>query len=178
MSNSRCRALLITLGVLLATVLATGSVADAQIDVARGKTGQVLLAKQADCRVSPNGLTARDASFTVLSPERTPGANIRTRAIRLINGRAVPLAGASWSGWQQLLPSKPVQFRGASVWTGDRRARLELAHVVEFWGLRGGFLGAKLAIQNRYLTTSSSLPDLGSLGPWLPVQRFCQVPRR
>ncbi|AZG46480.1 hypothetical protein [Gordonia insulae] len=176
MNNSRCRALLITVGVLLATVLAAGSVADAQIDIKRGQTGQVLLAKQADCRVSPNGLTARDTGFTVLSPRA--GANIRTRVVRLINGRSVPLAGTRWSGWQQVLPSKPVQFGGASVWTGNRRARLEVGHLVEFWGLRGGFLGATLAVQNRYLTTSSSLPDLGSLGPWLPVQRYCQVPRR
>lgn len=179
--GSRGRARSITVVALLAVLLGVGALAapaNAQIDIKRGQTGGVMLAKQADCRLSPNGLTARDAQFTVFAPGRTTGANVRTRVVRIIDGKAVQMPGTRWSGWQQVLPAKPVQFRGGYVWTGKVRARLEVAHLVEFWGLRGGLIGATLAVQNRYLTTQSSAPDFGSLGPWLPVQRYCQTPRR
>ncbi|MFW0782972.1 hypothetical protein AAFP35_00500 [Gordonia sp. CPCC 206044] len=171
------RTLSIVTGVLLAAVLALGSgtVSHAQIDTKRGVTGQVMLAKQADCKIAPNGLTARDAAFTVFSPNRV-GANVRTKVMRLINGKSSPMPGVAWSGWRRVTPVQPVQFPGGDVWTMNTRVRLEVGHLVEFWGLRGGLLGSTAAVQNRYLTVHSGAPDFGSLGPWLPVHRFCDTP--
>ncbi len=176
MATIRRMLTLCALGTAIVAVLAVAPAASAQINVNRGQVGRVVLGTQADCRVAPNGLTARGGPYEVFAPGGVDAVNVRTRVVKFVNRKAVAIPGSDWSSWRRVTPASPATFQGSYVWTGKRNATLEVGHLVEFWGVRGGLRGIALAVYNRYLTVTSGAPDFGSLGPWAPRQRYCQVP--
>lgn len=169
---------LCALGTAIVAVLGIAPSASAQINVNRGQVGRVVLGAQADCRVAPNGLTARGGPFTVFAPSGVDAVNVRTRVVKFVDRRAVIVPGSTWSSWKQVTSGSPGTFQGSYVWTGKRGSKLEVGHLVEFWGVRGGLRGIALAVYDKYLTVTSGAPDFGSLGPWAPQQRYCQIPPR
>ncbi|GAC67005.1 hypothetical protein [Gordonia soli] len=178
MASRRLASIAGAIGIVAATAFGTAAPASAQVTIDRGQVGRVVLGTQADCRVAPNGLTARGGPFVVSAPPRTAAMNVRSRVVKIVNRKPVAIPGSTWSAWKRVTPASPATYSGGYVWTGNVRATLEVGHLVEFWGVRGGLRGAALAAYDRYLTTTSGAPDFGSLGPWLPSQRYCQIPRR